>query len=133
MTANNRSEARFGLVIFAKTPKTVSAFYQQTLGLSLIEAEAGHHLLQGAGLELVIHAIPPAYAAEIEISQPPQLREDTPLKPAFWVADLAAVRVAAEATGGGLNPDSKTWQIRGAAVLDGWDPEGNVVQFKQRS
>ncbi|MFD2453706.1 hypothetical protein [Ideonella paludis] len=62
----------------------------------------------------------PAYAAEIEIAQPPQLREDTPIKPAFWVADLAAVRVAAEATGGGLNPDSKTWQIRGAAVLDGW-------------
>ena len=124
--------AHFGLVIFAKSPSTVSAFYQQTLDLALIEAESSHHLLAGGGLELVIHAIPPAYAAEIEIAQPPQLREDTPIKPAFWVADLAAVRVAAEATGGGLNPDSKTWQIRGAAVLDGWDPEGNVVQFKQR-
>ncbi|WP_396270374.1 hypothetical protein [Ideonella sp.] len=125
--------ASMGLVIFAKNPSTVSAFYQQTLGLALIDADSSHHLLAGAGLELVIHAIPPAYAAEIEISQPPQLREDTPLKPAFWVADLAAVRVATEATGGGLNPASKTWQIRGAAVLDGWDPEGNVVQFKQRS
>lgn len=126
------SAAQLGLVIFAKNLSTVSAFYQQTLGLALIEAEASHHLLAGSGLELVIHAIPPAYAAEIEISQPPQLREDTPLKPAFWVADLAAVRLAAEACGGGLNPASKTWQIRGAAVLDGWDPEGNVVQFKQR-
>lgn len=121
-----------GLVIFAKSPSTVSRFYQATLGLALVEAESGHHLLAGAGLELVIHAIPPAYAAEIKISQPPQLREDTPIKPAFWVADLAAVRAAAEATGGGLNPASKTWQIRGAAVLDGWDPEGNVLQFKQR-
>lgn len=128
----SETTAGLGLVIFAKTPRTVSRFYQETLGLTLVEAESGHHLLAGAGLELVIHAIPPAYAAEIEICQPPQLREDTPLKPAFWVADLAAVRVAAEATGGGLNPASKTWQIRGAAVLDGWDPEGNVVQFKQR-
>lgn len=126
------SATQLGLVIFAKNPSTVSAFYQQTLGLALIEDASSHHLLAGGGLELVIHAIPPAYAAEIEISRPPQLREDTPIKPAFWVADLDAVRVAAEACGGGLNPASKTWQIRGAAVLDGWDPEGNVVQFKQR-
>jgi hypothetical protein len=25
----------------------------------------------------------------------------------------------------------QAWRIRGYVVLDGWDPEGNVVQFKQ--
>jgi hypothetical protein len=25
----------------------------------------------------------------------------------------------------------QAWRFRGHIVLDGWDPEGNVVQFKQ--
>jgi hypothetical protein len=25
----------------------------------------------------------------------------------------------------------QAWRFRGFVVLDGWDPEGNVVQFKQ--
>jgi hypothetical protein len=32
----------------------------------------------------------------------------------------------------GVYPNSIcTWRIRGFIVLDGWDPEGNVIQFKQ--
>ncbi len=68
---------------------------------------------------------------QITITKPPSVREDTPLKPAFVVKDLEVVRAAALATGGHLKPLDAAWQIRGATVLDGWDPEGNVVQFKQ--
>ena len=120
-----------GLVVFAKNKNRVSAFYQQTLGLTVEESDTSHDLLRGHGYEVVIHAIPRKYAAGITIEKPPTPREETPLKPTFVVASLAEVRRAVEATGGFLKPDARAWHFRGHTVLDGWDPEGNVVQFKQ--
>ena len=120
-----------GLVVFAKNKKRVSAFYQQALGLVVEESDTSHDLLRGHGYELVIHTIPRKIAASIVIADPPAPREETPLKPTFVVGSLAAVRRAVEATGGYLKPESGAWHFRGHVVLDGWDPEGNVVQFKQ--
>lgn len=124
-------ERRQGVVVFALDKRRVSAFYQRTLGLSVVETAAGHDLLQGPGQEVVVHAIPKRAAAGIVIETPPRPREDTPIKPTFIVDDLDAVRAAAEATGGYLKPKAGAWRFRGCVVLDGWDPEGNVVQFKQ--
>ena len=120
-----------GLVIFAKNKKRVSAFYQQTLGLIVEESDTSHDLLRGQGYEVVIHTIPRKYAAGISISKPPEPRQETPFKPTFVVSSLAAVRTAAEVTGGHLKPEAGAWHFRGHTVLDGWDPEGNIVQFKQ--
>ena len=120
-----------GLVAFAKNKKRVSAFYQQALGLVVEESDTSHDLLRGYGYEVVIHTIPRTIAASIVLADPPAPREETPLKPTFVVGSLAAVRRAVEATGGYLKPESGAWHFRGHVVLDGWDPEGNVVQFKQ--
>ena len=120
-----------GLVVFAKNKKRVSAFYQQTLGLSVEESDTSHDLLRGQGYEVVVHSIPRKYAAGISISNPPEPRQETPFKPTFVVSSLTAVRIAAEATGGHLKPEAGAWHFRGHVVLDGWDPEGNIVQFKQ--
>ena len=120
-----------GLVVFAKNKKRVSAFYQQTLDLDLAETATSHDLLRGHGYEVVVHTIPRKYAASMTITKPPVLREDTPFKPTFVVVSIEAVRSAAQATGGYLKPDSGAWHFRGHVVIDGWDPEGNVVQFKQ--
>jgi predicted enzyme related to lactoylglutathione lyase len=120
-----------GLVVFAKNKKRVSAFYQQTLGLAVVESDTSHVLLSGHGYEVVVHAIPRQHAAGITIARPPEPREETPFKPIFVVASLAEVRRAIEATGGYLKPESAAWHFRGYTVLDGWDPEGNIVQFKQ--
>jgi hypothetical protein len=120
-----------GLVVFAKNKKRVSAFYQQALGLVVEESDTSHDLLRGHGYEVVIHTIPRKIAASIVIADPPAPREETPLKPTFVVGSLAVVRRAVEATGGYLKPESGAWHIRGHVVLDGWDPEGNIVQFKQ--
>ena len=120
-----------GLVVFAKNKKRVSAFYQQALGLSVEECDTSHDLLRGHGYEVVVHTIPRKYAAGISISKPPEPRQETPFKPTFVVPSLAAVRTAAEATGGHLKPEAGAWRFRGHVVLDGWDPEGNIVQFKQ--
>lgn len=120
-----------GLVVFAKSKKRVSAFYQQTLALEVLECEPSHDLLRGHGYEVVVHAIPRRIAAGITLTKPPRVREDTPFKPTFIVPSLQAVREAAERTGGQLKPEAGAWRFRGCIVLDGHDPEGNVVQFKQ--
>jgi len=120
-----------GLVVFAKSKKCVSAFYQQTLGLEVVETDSSHDLLRGNGYEVVVHTIPPQHASGITIATPPAPREETPFKPTFVVTNLETVRRAAEATGGFLKPDVAAWRFRGHVVLDGWDPEGNIVQFKQ--
>jgi predicted enzyme related to lactoylglutathione lyase len=120
-----------GLVVFAKSKPRVSAFYRQTLRLDVVESDTTHDLLRGHGYEVVVHAIPRRVAAGIVIADPPEPREETPFKPTFVVPSLDDVRVAAQATGGFLKPRAGAWHFRGHEVLDGWDPEGNVVQFKQ--
>lgn len=125
------SSFQHGFVIYAKNKKRVSAFYRRTLGLSLVEEESTHDVLRGPGVEIVVHAIPPQYAAEIVIAKPPKPREESAFKPTFVVADLAVVRAAAKATGGFLKPRASAWEWNGMLVLDGWDPEGNVVGFRQ--
>src|SRR5689334_11561820 len=121
-----------GFVLFAKNKKRVSAFYQKTLGLRATESAPSHDLLRGDGYEIVIHAIPRKIAAGITIAKPPIPRTQGAIKPTFVVRSLAAVRTAAEQTGGGLKAESDAWHFRGCTVLDGHDPEGNQVQFKQR-
>jgi hypothetical protein len=131
MPSNQSSKWQQGLVLFAKNKKRVSAYYQKTLDLDIKESEPTHDLLRGHGYEIVVHSIPRKHASSIVITRPAQPREETSFKPTFVVASLAQVRVAAEVTGGHLKPDDAAWHHRGCVVLDGWDPEGNVVQFKQ--
>jgi predicted enzyme related to lactoylglutathione lyase len=121
-----------GLVVFAKNKKRVSAFYEQALALNVEESDASHDLLRGSGYEVVVHTLARKHAASITVATPPLPRDQTPFKPTFVVASLEAVRAAAVATGGYLKPAEAAWHFRGCTVLDGWDPEGNIVQFKQR-
>ena len=130
MATNRTSNPQQGVVVFAKNKKRVSAFYRETLSLLPEESESSHDLLRGGGFEVVVHAIPRKYASGIRIARPVVPREDVPFKPTFIVANLEAVRAATLKTGGYLKPAA--WHFRGCAVIDGWDPEGNVVQFKQR-
>ncbi len=130
--ARTKFNPQQGVVIFAKSKKRVSAFYQACLGLRAVESEASHDLLQGDTYEVVIHAIPRKIAAGIAIASPPVPRTQGAIKPTFVVKSLDKVRVAAEGAGGFLKPASGAWHSRKCTVLDGHDPEGNPVQFKQR-
>jgi len=120
-----------GLVVFAKNKKRVSAFYAQVLQLEVMESASTHDLLRGGSYEVVVHAIPRRMASTITLTRPPTPREDTPFKPSFIVPSLDAARKTAQATGGFLKPAQGAWHFRGCTVIDGWDPEGNVVQLKQ--
>ena len=119
------------LCVFAKQVDKVSLCYQQALGLKVEVSDKTHDLLVGQNYEVVVHAISKAYAQSIEIESPPKRRDDVALQPTFVVDDLEVVRAAAKANGGFLKPIKQAWRIRGFIVLDGYDPEGNVIQFKQ--
>lgn len=130
MVKKNQSPSQ-ALCIFAKNVEQVSLFYQQALKLKVQASDKTHDLLVGQNHEVVVHAISKAYAESIKIELPPIKRDDVALKPIFVVDDLELVRTAAKATGGYLKPLKQAWRFRGFIVLDGCDPEGNVIQFKQ--
>lgn len=118
-----------GAVLYAQDVSAVSAFYSALTGLAVIHAEDGHTILAGGGFQLVVLSTP--ITEQLAIADPPVLREDTAVKLAFVVPDLAAVRTTAPSVGGALLPADREWEFRGQRICDGRDPEGNVVQFRQ--
>ncbi len=62
----------------------------------------------------------------------PVRRTDTPLKLAFDVDSIAAARDAALNLGGGIDPAEREWTFQGRRVCDGYEPEGNVVQLREK-
>lgn len=122
---------RTALVVYAKDLPRVAAFYAGVLGLQPVQTDAAYVVLQAGEVEVVVLSIPAHIAATFTVTSPPEVREDAALKPVFFVDDLRQVRLAAERCGGWLKPPQAQWRFRGTVVLDGCDPEGNVVQFRQ--
>lgn len=125
------SKPTAGAVIFAKNPAKVASFYEAVLAASVERAESDLVVLAVGPFQLVIHTIPEPIAQGIELSDPPALREETPIKLFFPVSSLAQARATASAFGGGLAPQTTEWSGPGFRACDGWDPEGNVVQLRQ--
>jgi predicted enzyme related to lactoylglutathione lyase len=120
-----------GAVVFAKDPARVAKFYEVIAGLSVVQVENGHVILESGVIQVVVHAIPQRIADTITIASPPKLRDERAVKLFFPVASLAEARDKALAMGGGLSPVKKEWEARGFRACDGYDPEGNVVQFRE--
>jgi len=120
-----------GAVIFAKDIRRVAAFYEHLCALAVVDAHSDHIVLESGAVQLVIHGIPLRIAQDIHITQPPAVREETPIKLFFPVASLAEARALAAQWGGQLLPAGREWEARGFRACDGHDPEGNVVQFRQ--
>jgi hypothetical protein len=66
----------------------------------------------------------------VEISAPPVLRENVPVKLFLPVRSLAQARLH-EQLGGGMKPADAEWSGPDFRACDGFDPEGNVVQFRE--
>ena len=118
-------------VIFAKSPTTLAHFYAQVAQMVEIHRDEGHIVLEAGGFELVLHALPEQIAAEIHITMPPQIREDTPIKLCWPVDSLALARRTAASLGGQMGAETQQWQARGFRACDGYDPEGNVFQLRE--
>ena len=121
--------ARAGAILYAKDLARVSAFYCELLDMRLLHAGPQHHVIESADLQLLIHAIPPAIAAGIEIAMPPVPREDTPLKLFFSVPSLVAAADVISRLGGGAVPGE--WPGPGFRIRHFYDCEGNVFQLRE--
>ncbi|MDX2037025.1 MAG: VOC family protein [Isosphaeraceae bacterium] len=119
------------VVIFVKELERLVRFYGETCGMTRVHGDESHVVLDAGGLEVVIHAISPHVAAMIEISDPPEIREENPIKICFPVSSIEAARATAEALGGRIGPREKEWAGPGYRACDGYDPEGNVFQVRE--
>lgn len=132
-TLSHTAAANAGVLVYAKDATNLTQFYRAVLQLldcdEQSEPEHGFFVLQGRGIEMAIHAIPAAYAADIEIQTPPVPREDSTLKFFFNVHDIAHARDVATELGGSIA--EQVWETPRYRYCNGIDPEGNVFQLRQ--
>ena len=86
-------------ILFVKDLPRMTAFYRDTLGLTVASGSAGWVEFDAGPVSLALHAIPAALAARIVIDTPPHVRENAPVKLSFAVADVAAERARLVAAG----------------------------------
>ena len=122
--------ASTGVLFYASDLTKLSAFYEGILGARVVHADDGHRVLQSPDVQLIIHAIPPRYAAQVRITVPPEPREEQAIKPFFTVADLATTEALVERLGGVvLGP---IWEGPGIRVRNVCDPDGNIIHLRER-
>ena len=128
MTASLRT----GAVLFVQDLARVAVYYEKVAGLRKMHTAADHIVLKAGSYELVVHAIPEALAGATFIESPLSIREDCTVKLVFFIDSISSARKLTARWGGILNGPDREWEYGGTVVCDGCDPEGNVVQFRQR-
>lgn len=120
-----------GAVLYAKDVDRLVQFYASVMDLEVQTVEKGFAILGCEPTRLVIVRIPRRIADEIEITAPPEPREETPIKLVFALDDIAHARNRAAGLGGALGAIESEWEFDGARICDGHDPEGNIFQIRQ--
>jgi predicted enzyme related to lactoylglutathione lyase len=126
MTQHRRAQ----VVIYALDPGRVAPFYAEVVGFHVIHTEDSHVTLGSDWMELHVVRAPAEHANRIEMFDPPQRREETPIKVSFLVANIQAARDVAGRLGGVIDGAETEWTWRGESHCDGHDPEGNVFQVR---
>jgi len=99
--------------------------------MSEVHKDKDHIVLDEAVFQIVIHGIPKKIAETIEITIPPEIREETPIKICLPVSSIENARIRASVLGGRIGRKGKEWSARGFRACDGYDPEGNVFQVRE--
>lgn len=118
-------------VIFAKNLAKLVSFYEQLVPMTVLHSYQDYTVLDSQTMQLVIHAIPPQFAEQLDITEPPELRTNMPIKLCIPVASLATARATAANVGGQLYAPEQEWQAGSFRACDGYDPEGNIIQFRE--
>lgn len=126
---NNRPKP--SVVVFAKSIPKLARFYREIAEMVSVHEDKDHVVLDQEGFQVVIHGIPKKISAQIRISEPPEIREGTPVKLCLPVTSIEHARTKATELGGSVYPESKEWEARGFRACDGHDPEGNVFQVRE--
>jgi hypothetical protein len=78
--------------LYAKDPQRLVEFCSAVAGLDVRSVREGFAILGQQPSQLVIVRVPKRIADSIDISTPPERREDTPIKLVFGVEDIASAR-----------------------------------------
>jgi predicted enzyme related to lactoylglutathione lyase len=114
------------IVLWADKFDETAEFYRLLLDAEFKHASDGFVSVVGQHNEVALHAVAAEWASDISV--PPALRDESPLKPCFKVDSIARVRAAVSGTNG-LILGADREQTHGDTVYcDGNDPEGNVIQ-----
>lgn len=124
-------ESGFGVAIYVKDLSKLTEFYADVLELDVRQVEVGFAVLGRGPVEMVLVEMAPEWAQAIVITSPPEVREETPIKPLFPVKDITQARARAAGLGGRLKGSEAEWTFHTYRVVDGYDPEGNVFQVRQ--
>jgi predicted enzyme related to lactoylglutathione lyase len=126
------ARSKLAVVIYAKDAVRVSEFYGAVLEADALHREGQYVIVETPECHLVVLAIPARIAAGIEIASPPARRTETPIKVAFPVSSISRARAVAGELGGQIDSVEQQWRFGDDTVCDGQDPEGNVLQLRQR-
>ena len=117
------------VVIWADKFDESAEFYRLLLAGSLEHASEGFVEVCSANNCIKLHKVPAEWASEI--SNPPVIREDNPLKPIFVVDSIAKARAAVGETAGHVETADKEFRHGDSTYCNAVDPDGNVVQLSQ--
>jgi len=121
------------VIVFAKDIAPLAQFYEGVMGLPRVAtADDAREFVafDAGGCHLCLHQVPERRARDIRIESPPRAREATPLKVAFFAADVDARRAELVARGAHMGEVQRAGSL---ALCDGIDPEGNVFQISNRA
>ncbi len=114
-------------VLYVGDLDRMHAFYARCFGLTVADQGRGYVGLSSRSWLLTLVASDLA----LPTTSPPPRREETPIKLAFDVTSIEALRPVIASLGGQVSPHDAEWEFRAALHCDCLDPEGNVVQLVQ--
>lgn len=116
---------RAAAVLYVGDLDVMRAFYQECFGLVAVDVTADFcGLVSEAWVLTLVRS-----AQAVPDTIPPQRRGSTPIKLAFSVASIEALRPVIGRLGGQVDLPSAEWEFNNAVHCDCVDPEGNVVQL----
>jgi len=119
------------VAIYSSNIINLGAFYKAALNLQEIEKSDDYICLARNGIKINIIKMNSKSGKDIKPEEYLHIREDTSIKCSFLVESFEQVIKANERFGGKLKDVKNAWEWRGELHLDGYDPEGNVVQFRK--
>jgi predicted enzyme related to lactoylglutathione lyase len=120
-------------VLFVANVSRMTEFYRAVASMALVHEASDHAVLEIEGFQLVIHALRGEPDPSPANGGPVRIREDSHIKLCFPVESIDAARTTAASLGGAIKPPAREWEARGFRACDGNDPEGNVLQVRERS